>query len=76
MDVPLWAAALGAAASGALGLFGDLVRRVIPGYADLVAEVATLRQLLRERDTRIDQLTDEIEGLEDALQDAAGKEVQ
>lgn len=69
MDVPLWAAALGAAASGALGLFGDLVRRVIPGYTDLVAEVSSLRQQLHERDEYIRQLTDEIEGLEDALHD-------
>lgn len=69
MDVPLWAAALGAAASGALGLFGDLVRRVVPGYTDLVNEVAALRQQVRERDEYIRKLTDEVEGLEDALQD-------
>lgn len=69
MDVPLWAAALGAAASGALGLFGDLVRRVVPGYADLVTEVAALRAQIRERDEYIRKLSDEIDGLEDALQD-------
>lgn len=62
MDVPAWAAAIASLLSFLGGLFGDLLKRVIPTYTDLVKEARDLRNEVRSRD-------EEIQGLEDTIDD-------
>lgn len=66
MDIPAWLAATVAAIGSFIGflggLFGDLLKRVIPTYTDLINEVNELRKDRRAQD-------DTIDGLRDALID-------
>jgi len=62
VEVPAWSAALASVLAFFGGLFGDLLKRIIPTYTDLIGEVKDLR-----RERRV--LDEEILGLEDALAD-------
>lgn len=69
MDIPAWAAATGALISFLTGLFGDLLKRVIPAYNELVNENRELRK-------EIQALQEEIDGLIDTVRDDAQRDTR